>query len=297
MVANSTTILPLRLPISTLTRVSKTSDSRSASRRSAGAAGGRAAGERRAGLLGLDTHRDDLLDRPYAEPFRDDPLGQPRLGAAVGQPEQGTGMPRGQHAGCNPVLHVRRQLEQAQGIGDMRPGPAEPTGQLLVGGPEVIEKLLVSRGLLERVELLPVQVLQQRVAEHVVVLRAADDRRDVREPGLLARPPAPFAHDDLEVPRHDRPDDYGLEQADDPNRLGEFFQRLGVEYLAGLTRVRGYRADGDLVEVRVGAYGPSRPAGGRTGCSIARCPRPSSGSVLGQGDSHIRGWPSRDKCP
>jgi hypothetical protein len=41
------------------------------------------------------------------------------------------------------------------------------------------------------------------------------------------------------VPRHDRPDDYGLEQADDPNRLGEFFQRLGVEYLAGLTRVRG----------------------------------------------------------
>ena len=181
----------------------------------------------------------------------------------------------------------------------MRPGPAEPAGQLLVGGPEVIEKLLVSRGLFERVELLPVQVLQQRVAEHVVVLCAADDRRNVREPGLLARPPAPFAHNNLKVPRHDRPDDYGLEQADDPNRLSEFFQRLRVEYLTGLTRVRGYRADGDLVEVRlgsVGAYGPGRPAGGRTGCSIACRPRPCSGSVLGQGDSHIRGWPSRDKC-
>ena len=75
---------------------------------------------------------------------------------------------------------------------------------------EVIEQLLVCGGFLERVELLPVQVFQQRVAEHVVVLRAADDRGHVREPGQLAGAPAPLAHDNLKMPRHDRPDDRSL---------------------------------------------------------------------------------------
>ena len=51
-------------------------------------------------------------------------------------------------------------------------------GQLLVGAPEVLEQLAVGGRLLERVQLRAVEVLQQRVAQHVVVVGLADDGGD-----------------------------------------------------------------------------------------------------------------------
>jgi len=56
-------------------------------------------------------------------------------------------------------------------------GPADPLRELFVCRAEVVEQLLIGGGLFEGVELLPVQVLEQRVAQHVCVRRLADDRR------------------------------------------------------------------------------------------------------------------------
>ena len=81
-------------------------------------------------------------------------------------------MAGGEHAGRDPPGHQRRQLEQPQGVGDLRAGAADPGGQLVVRAAEVLEQLLVGRRLLERVELAAVQVLQQRVAQQVVVRRS-----------------------------------------------------------------------------------------------------------------------------
>jgi hypothetical protein len=178
-------------------------------------------------------------------------LRQPLHRGRVLEPEQGPGVPGGQHAGRHPPLHQRRQLEQPDGVGDLRPGAADPGGELVVGAAEVVQQLLVGRTLLERVELAAVQVLQQRVAQQVVVGGVPHDRRDRAEAGLLGGPPAPLAHDELvaglavagQRPDHDRLQDADL--ADGVHQLG---QRLLLEVLARLPRVRPDRPDRELRE-------------------------------------------------
>src|SRR5690606_23312336 len=75
--------------------------------------------------------------------------------------------------------------------------PSDAGRELLVGAVEVLEQLLVGGRLLEGVELSPVEVLEERVAQEVVVLDVADDRRDGLAAGELGRPPAPLTHDEL----------------------------------------------------------------------------------------------------
>ena len=91
--------------------------------------------------------------------------------------------------------------------------------QLVVGAPEVVEQLLVGGRLLERVELGPVQVLQQRVAQQGVVGRLADDRRDGLEPGLLRRPASAARPSPARTAVADGADDDRLQQADLADRV------------------------------------------------------------------------------
>ena len=75
----------------------------------------------------------------------------------------------------------------------------DPLRQLVLGAAEVVEQLLVGRRLFERVQLRPVEVLQERVAQQVLLGRA-DDRRDGVEAGLLRGAEATLAHDELVLP-------------------------------------------------------------------------------------------------
>ena len=175
--------------------------------------------------------------------------------------EQRAGVTRADHAGRDPLLHGGRQVQQPERVADVRAGPADLLRELLVGRAEVVKQLLISGGLFERVELLPVQVLEQRVAQHVGVGRLAHDRRDVLESGLLGRAPAALAHDELVVPspsllHHDR-----LEQADLGDGGGQFFERFLVEGLPRLARIRRDRADRDFLEVRARDLAQSRVGG------------------------------------
>ena len=123
-------------------------------------------------------------------------------------------MPGREHAGGDPALHGRGELEQPQRVADLRPAAADPAGELLVGAAEVVEQLLVGGRLLERVELGAVQVLQQRVAQQGVVAGLPDDRRDGVEPGLLGGPPPALTHDQLVAVLTGRPDHDRLQQPD-----------------------------------------------------------------------------------
>ena len=88
--------------------------------------------------------------------------------------------------------------------------------ELLVGRAEVVKQLLVRRGLFQRVQLLPVQVLDQGVPEQVVVLGLLDDGADLGQPGPLRGAPPALAHDELVPAGPGRADDHGLQQADLP---------------------------------------------------------------------------------
>ena len=60
---------------------------------------------------------------------------------------------------------------------------ADPGRDLVVGEPEVLDQLLVGGGLLERVQVLAVEVLDQRLLE-----RSARRRRRARCAGIVCSP-------------------------------------------------------------------------------------------------------------
>src|SRR5271154_697737 len=115
-------------------------------------------------------------------------------------------------AGRHSLLHRGRQVQEPQRVTDVRPGTTNPLGQLLMGGTEVIEQLLIGRCLFEWIELLAMQVLDERVAEQLGVGSVPDNSRDLHQTGALRRPPAALAHDQLVLAAADRAYDYGLEE-------------------------------------------------------------------------------------
>ena len=246
-------IFPLRRPSSTLTRVSKRSDSFPARSSSPGAVArsGGCRGRRPSDASGSPSatiSSTARTDRPSAT-IR---CASDSWPVGVREGEQRTRVSGGQHAGGHPALDRRRETQQPDRVGDLRPRAADAVGELLVGGAEVAQELVVGRCLLERVELLTVQVLQQGVAQHDVVGGVADDRRDATEPGLARCPPASLAHDEL-VPRWpNAADDDRLKQTDLPNRVDQLGHGVVVEDPPRLARVRLDRVQIDLRIVRGG---------------------------------------------
>ena len=198
-VANSMRIRPLRRPMSTRTRVSKRSDRRSARSDSAGACG----------LARRWTGAFFARQRPRRRPARraprwPAPTGPRRRSGARAAPaaprppgQQRPGVAGGEHSGGDPALDRRGQVQQPDRVRDLRPAAADPPGQLLVGRAELLQQLLVGRRLFQRVQVRPVDVLQQRVPQHRVVAGVPDDRRDGVPAERLRGPPPPLAHDEF----------------------------------------------------------------------------------------------------
>ena len=80
------------------------------------------------------------------------------------------------------------QLEQAQRVGDRRTAPTDAGRKVLLGQPEVLDELLVGGRLFERVEILAVEVLDQRLFEADEVSDRPHDGRDRVEARPAWRP-------------------------------------------------------------------------------------------------------------
>ena len=76
----------------------------------------------------------------------------------------------------------------------------------------IADQPAIGLGLLDRVEILALDILDERDLERLGVAEVADDRRNFVQPRPLRRPPAPFAGDDLEAMAV-RPDDDRLDDA------------------------------------------------------------------------------------
>ena len=68
---------------------------------------------------------------------------------------------------------------------------------LVVGEPEVLDQLLVGGRLLERVEVVALEVLDERLLERGRVVGVADERGDRLQPDPARRAPAALAGDQL----------------------------------------------------------------------------------------------------
>ena len=97
---------------------------------------------------------------------------------------------------------------------------AHTIGNFVVREAEVLDELLVRRRLLERVQLLALDVLDDRLLQHGGVVGMTDDGGDRLHAYAPGGAPAPFACDQLVAltasPHEDR-----LEDPDFTNRLGE----------------------------------------------------------------------------
>ena len=202
-------------------------------------------------------------------------------------------MPGAQHPGRNALLHRGRQVKQAERVGNVRARTADLLRQLLVRRAEIIEKLLVCGGFLQRVELLAVQVLDQGVAQEVGVGDFPDDRGDQLEVGALTGPPSALTHDQFVAAGHHLADHDRLKEADLADGRRELVQRFLVERSPWLTRVGGDRAGGYFFEVGYGDRRGSRRAivGGRGG-PLIRC-ECASGLCGGLGLARPRPGPHR----
>ena len=204
-----------------------------------------------------------FLDLAHREVLGD---GAPRellLERAVGGAEQRTGVAHAERAFLHVALDRRRQLQQAQRVRDRRPALADAGRDLVVREREVLDQLLIRRGFLERVQLLALDVLDDRVLEHRGVVGDPDDGGKRLQPDPAGRAPAALARDEL-VAVVPLAHEHGLEHADLADRLGQRGERLLVEVLARLLRVRPDRRDREVREatrlsatVPVGINAPS----------------------------------------
>src|SRR5690606_27486517 len=84
---------------------------------------------------------------------------------------------------------------------------ADDLRELLLAVVEALDQVTVAGGLLDRVEIGPLHVLDDRELEDLLVGEVARDDGNGVEPGLLRGPPAPLAGDDLVAARHGTHDD------------------------------------------------------------------------------------------
>ena len=117
---------------------------------------------------------------------------------------------------------------------------------------ELLDQLLVGAGFVERVEVLPVQVLHESLFEAHGVVGLVHEGRDRLQPSPPRGPEATFARDQFELVRTDLTHEHGLEDADGLDGVDEGGEALLAELVARLERVRPDSGEGNLAEHRLG---------------------------------------------
>ena len=143
------------------------------------------------------------------------------------------------------VFTIVGKLEKPQAVRDRASVLADHLGDIVDREPELVLERLIAARLLDRVQILALEILHERVPERLGVVHLADDRRDRRPSRELRRAEPPLAEDEL-VAVSRAPDDDRLQDAVQPDRLGELPQVLVVEMRA---RLMGIRIDPFDVEI------------------------------------------------
>src|SRR5579884_1364390 len=131
------------------------------------------------------------------------------------------------------LLDLGRQFEEVDQVAYRRSRQAQPGCQLFLGHAEPIQILLESLGLLNWIEVRPLDVLRQGRFEHLLVVEVHDPYRHFLQTCRLRRPQPALARYQLEA-LTDRSYHQGLQDAVGPNALAQRGQLILVEVLARL---------------------------------------------------------------
>jgi hypothetical protein len=109
-------------------------------------------------------------------------------------------------------LDDRCKVEQTKGVGDGRAGSPDARGDLLVREAEIVDQLAKALGSFDRIEVLALQVLDERELELRSLVEVANERGDSLETGVERSPNAALTGDQL-IAIDRLSDEDGLEHA------------------------------------------------------------------------------------
>ena len=155
----------------------------------------------------------------------------------VGQGEDGACVTLGDLLAADGVLDLLGEVEQPDQVRDRRAVEAEAAGKFFLGAAVPGQVVAEGAGLLERVEVLALEVLDHRQLADPLVVEVEDPGGDLVELRLDAGAQPSLAGDEL-VAVVDRPDQDRLEHAVLAERVGQGGDLGRVELAAGLERVR-----------------------------------------------------------
>lgn len=155
---------------------------------------------RRAGRGGFS-----FFDQPFGltnrEVLRDDLFGQAfRIVAA----QQGTGMAHAEFSRDEPAMDAQRQVPQPHQIGDMAPRLPDDPPQLFLAMAIILDQAAIGLALFPRVQLLALDILDQRNLERGAVIKSLDQNRHLMELSPLRCAPAALPGDNLIMPPKSR---------------------------------------------------------------------------------------------
>src|SRR5688572_6779608 len=93
----------------------------------------------------------------------------------------------------NEIDYVLRKLQKPRQVRYRRAIFPHPFRNVLVAQRELVTETLIGAGLLNRVQILPLDVLDNRLLEHVTIGELANNDWDAFEPSPLRGSPAPLS--------------------------------------------------------------------------------------------------------
>ena len=146
-----------------------------------------------------------------------------------------------QRSGANLLQYIRLQVQQPQGIGHRRARLSHPPGGLLLGQAVVLQQAVIALRLLHRVEILALEIFNERQLHGLPVIGLYYQSRNLRQSCHSGRPPAPLSGDDLVIAGMGHlPHRQGLQNAMFPNGVRQSLKLFFIEIPTGLVRIGLY---------------------------------------------------------
>jgi hypothetical protein len=152
------------------------------------------------------------------------------------------------------LLDGRLEVEQSKRVGYGGPGPADPSGYVVLRQAELIGQLPVGASLLHGVEVGTLDILDDRDGQLVALGHLANDCRDAFQTGHLSGSDASLTGHEL-VAIQNLGDQNGLENAMDGNAGREGLKGFLLDTLARLVWIAPNSGDRDLHRCRSGRTG------------------------------------------
>ena len=203
-------------------------------------------------LLQAPHQRLGLANR---KPPGDHVVGRALLNNAV-QRQQGARMAHLDRSCHQQVPHRRPQIQQAQQVGHRNARLAYRIGDLLLGEAELVSQPLQGVGLFQRVEILALDVLDERHGRSLLIANITNQGRNGVQARKAGSTPPPLTGDELVSALGSSSDHNGLHHSlgsDGGDQLGKGFL---VEIPAGLVAVRYHLVEPDFGDLN--AFGDSR---------------------------------------